>query len=123
MYSRNCGSNWPRSCALIARSTRGSALIGPGPIRRRGAGFKSSAMRMELHPVAREVDAAHDPGLLRPHVFQEALERRRAARPAREPAMQPDGHHPAAFRVQDVERVFQVVEKIIPGVEALGGGK
>ena len=32
------GSYWPTSWADIARSTRGSALIGPGPISRRGGG-------------------------------------------------------------------------------------
>ena len=48
------GSYWPTSCADIARSTRGSALIGPGPISSRGG----------------RVDrTVHEPGLLscRPH--------------------------------------------------------
>src|SRR6185503_334252 len=120
MYSRNCGSNWPRSWAPIARSTRGSALIGPGPIRRRGAGLRSSAMRMQLQPMARDVEATRDPGLLGSDVFQEALERRRAARPADEPAVQAHRHHAPAFRVQDIERVLQVVEEIVARVEALG---
>ena len=38
---RNCGSNCPSNCDDMARSTRGSALIGPGPIRRRGNGLRS----------------------------------------------------------------------------------
>ena len=39
---RNCGSNWPSNWFDMARSTRGSALIGPGPISRRGGGLSSS---------------------------------------------------------------------------------
>jgi hypothetical protein len=39
---RNCGSNCPSNCVDIALSTRGSALMGPGPISKRGAGFSSS---------------------------------------------------------------------------------
>ena len=39
---RNCGSNCPSNCVDIALSTRGSALMGPGPISRRGPGFSSS---------------------------------------------------------------------------------
>ena len=42
MKPRNCGSNWPNNCDDMALSTRGSALIGPGPISRRGAGLSSS---------------------------------------------------------------------------------
>ena len=38
MYVVITGSNWPTSGADIARSTRGSALIGPGPISNRGGG-------------------------------------------------------------------------------------
>src|SRR3954466_10085035 len=93
MYSRNCGSNCPRSCALIARSTRGSALIGPGPIRSRGAGLISSSMGMVLQPVTCDIDAAREPDLLSAHVFQKLLERFEASGAADQPAMQAHRHH------------------------------
>src|SRR5688572_28367944 len=106
MYWRNCGSNWPRSCALIARSTRGSALIGPGPIRSRGAGFRSSIMRMVVEPEARDVDAPRDQCFLSPHVLEEALERCQASGAPDEPAVQSDRHHAALFRVEHVEGIL-----------------
>src|SRR5688572_16593856 len=109
MYSRNLGSNWPSSGAAIACSTRGCALIGPGPIRRRSGGFRSSnssAMGMLLQPVAGDVDAAGDPCLLAPHILDEALERREAAGTPDQPAMQADRHHAAAFGIQHVEGIF-----------------
>src|SRR6266540_4428456 len=125
MYSRNCGSNWPRSWALIARSTRGSALIGPGPISSRGAGLRSlmrSAMRVRLQPVARDIDAPREPDFaFRLHVFQKVLQRGDASWPSRQPAVQPDRHHArhaAAFFVKHIEGVFQVIEKLLAGVEA-----
>src|SRR4051812_27996707 len=106
MYSRNFGSNWPSSGFAIAASTRGWALIGPGPISSRCGGSrssKSSAMRGVLQPVPRDIDAACDPHLLAPHILQETLQRCEAARASRQPAMQADRHHPAAFGVEDVE--------------------
>ena len=39
------GSYWPTSGADIARSTRGSAVIGPGPISSRGGGSIGPIMR------------------------------------------------------------------------------
>ena len=36
MSSVNSGSNWPSSGVDMARSTRGSAMLGPGPRRMRG---------------------------------------------------------------------------------------
>src|SRR5439155_20789506 len=120
MYCRNCGSNWPRSCALIARSTRGSALIGPGPISRRGAGLICSAMGMVLQPVARDVDAARDPHFAFPaRITQKALQRSEASRPADEAAMQADRHHAPALGMKNVERVLQVIEELLAGIEAL----
>ena len=41
MIAVNSGSNWPRSGVAIARSTRGSAMVGPGPSRIRGLGRRS----------------------------------------------------------------------------------
>ena len=38
MMAVNSGSNWPRSGVAMARSTRGSAMVGPGPSRMRGVG-------------------------------------------------------------------------------------
>src|SRR5687768_659395 len=108
MYWRNCGSNCPSSCALIARSTRGSALIVPGPMSRRGAGLISSTMGMVLQPVTRDVDATGEPDLLAAHVSQEALEGLQAPRPAEQAAMHADRHHARcalAFLVEDVEGV------------------
>src|SRR6185295_16070318 len=97
MYARNCGSNWPRSWALIARSTRGSALIGPGPISSRGAGLRSLIpslpMGVVLQPVPGDVDAPGDPDLLAAHVLEEALERGEPPGPAGKPAVQPHRHH------------------------------
>src|SRR5919106_5482053 len=119
MYSRNCGSNWPRSCALIARNTRGSALIGPGPMRSRGRGFSSSTMRMVLHPVPRDVDAAGDPRLFSLHVLDESLERGQAPRAYDQPAVQPHRHHAPAFGVEHIERIFQVIEELRAGIESL----
>src|SRR5437867_12190581 len=125
MYSRNCGSNWPRSWAPIARSTRGSALIGPGPIRSRGAGLSSSrvsGMRMMFEPVARNVDAPRDPHLvLLRSIPDEPLQRGEAAGPAGEPAVQPDRHHARralAFLVQHVQRVLEVLEELLARIEA-----
>src|ERR687895_723638 len=130
MYCRNCGSNWPRSWALIARSTRGSALIGPGPISRRGAGFRSritvSFMRMVLQPVIGDVDAAREPHLLAAHVLEEALERGEAPRAADEPAMQAYRHHArraVAFLVEHVERILEVGVELLARVESLRGGE
>src|SRR4051812_33516676 len=126
MYSRNCGSNWPSSGALIAWSTRGCALIGPGPISRRGGGLRSSkrsVMGMMLQPMARDVDAAGDPHLLRAHVADELLDRRGPAGTTREAAMQSDRHHAAALGVEDVEAVLEVFEEIVAGVETLRRGK
>ena len=37
------GSNWPSSGEDIARSTRGSAMVGPGPMRMRAAGIRSGS--------------------------------------------------------------------------------
>src|SRR5688572_15984548 len=93
MYSRNCGSNCPRSWALIARSTRGSALIGPGPISSLGVGLSSSNMRVVLQPVTGDIDSASEPHLLAAHVLQEPLERCEAPRAADQAAMQADRHH------------------------------
>src|SRR4026209_2846720 len=130
MYSRNCGSNWPRSWALIARSTRGSALIGPGPISSRGAGLISrvngSFMGMVLQPVARDVDAACDPDLLAAHGLEKTLERCKAPRAAGEPAMQAHRHHArrtVAFVVEHVECVLEIGVELVAGIEALGGGQ
>src|SRR6476646_9436717 len=130
MYSRNCGSNWPRSWALIARSTRGSALIGPGPISSRGAGLRSLIpsllIRMVLQPVARDVDAPGDPDLLAAHVLEKALERGEPPGPADEPAVQADRHHArhaVAFLVEDVEGVLEIGEELVARVESLGGGE
>src|SRR5688572_18227489 len=126
MYSRNFGSNWPSSGAAIACSTRGWALIGPGPISSRSGGFRSSnssAMGMMLQPVARDVDAAGDPGLLAPHILDEPLERGEAAGPADHAAVQSHRHHPPALGVEDIERILQVAEEIVAAVEALRGGE
>ena len=41
MIAVNSGSNWPRSGVAIARSTRGSAMVGPGPSRIRAPGRRS----------------------------------------------------------------------------------
>src|SRR5688500_18444291 len=127
MYSRNTGSNWPSSGALIARSTRGSALIGPGPMRRRGGGLigriASLSMGMVLEPVARDVDAPRNPDLLVLHVADESLERGQAAGAAREAAVQADRHHAMLLGVQHVEAVLQIGEEIVARVEALRGGE
>src|SRR5688500_13076139 len=123
MYSRNTGSNCPSSGAPITRSTRGSALIGPGPISSRCGGLTDSTMRMVLEPVARDVDASRDPHLLVLHVLDEALERRQAAGPADQAAVQADRHHAMLLRVQHVEGVLQVIEEIIARVEALRRGE
>src|SRR2546421_1730756 len=100
MYSRNCGSNWPRSCALIARSTRGSALIGPGPISSRGTGLRSSTMGMVLQPVAGAVDSSGDPNLLSPDVLEKSLQRFEGARTSYPPAVGSPAHHALALLVQ-----------------------
>src|SRR3954463_9272942 len=130
MYSRNCGSNWPSSWALIARRTRGSALIGPGPISSRGAGLRSAIpslrIGMVLQPVARDVDAAGDPDLLAAHILEKALERGESPGPADEPAVQADRHHPRhalAFFVENVEGILEVGEELVARVESLGRGE
>ena len=56
MTAVNSGSNWPRSGVAMARSTRGSAMVGPGPSRMRGPGRRSpgeSAMTAESSGCAR----------------------------------------------------------------------
>src|SRR6186713_1411524 len=103
MYWRNTGSNWPRSGALITRSTRGSALIGPGPISSRCGGSMGSTMGMVLEPIPGNVDAARNPGALAPYVLDEALERRHAPGTADQAAVQADRHHAVALGVQHVE--------------------
>ena len=42
------GSNWPTSWAAIARSTRGSASTGPGPMRSRAGGWIGATTMMTL---------------------------------------------------------------------------
>src|SRR5881394_1637889 len=126
MYSRNLGSNWPSSGFAIAASTRGWALIGPGPISSRGGGSRSSnssTMRVVLQPVARDVDATGDPHFLRFHMTNEFFQGGKTAWPAREPAVQPDRHHAAAFGVEHVEGILEVVEELLSGIEALRGGE
>src|SRR5688572_2374130 len=106
MYSRNFGSNWPSSGAAIACSTRGWALIGPGPISSRCGGSRSSnssAMGVMLKPVAGDVDAARHPDFLAPDVLQKPLERGNPPRTADQAAMQADRHHAIAFGVQNIE--------------------
>src|SRR5262245_63688805 len=126
MYWRNCGSNWPRSWALIARSTRGSALIGPGPISSRGAGLRSLiaslAMGMVLQPVPSDVDAPRHPDLLAAHVLEKTLERCKPSRAADEPAVQAHRHHAraaVAFLVEDVEGVLEICEELVARVAPL----
>src|SRR6187402_358967 len=123
MYSRNTGSNWPSSGRLITASTRGSALIGPGPISRRSGGSTRLIIWMLLQPVLRDVDTAGDPDLLASHVLEEALERGESAGPADQPAVQADRHHAAFLGIQDVEAVLEVVEEVVARVEALRGGE
>src|SRR5574339_957698 len=117
MYWRNTGSNWPSSGRLITASTRGSALIGPGPISRRSGGLtrriSSLAMGMVLQPMVGDVDAPRDPGLFSSHVLQKALERSEAAGPAHQAAMQADRHHAAFLGVQDVKAVLEIVEEVV----------
>src|SRR5262245_12035081 len=122
MYSRNLGSNWPSSGAAMACSTRGCALIGPGPISSRSGGFRSSnnsAMRMVLQPVARDVEPARDPHFFWFDVTNESLQGSQPARAPHQTAMQADRHHASAFSVQDIETIFQVGKKVIAAIEAL----
>src|SRR5262245_64622860 len=122
MYARNCGSNWPSSGAAIACSTRGWALMGPEPISSRSGGCRSSnssAMRMVLEPVPRDVDAARDPDFLASHVPQKPVQRREAAGTADEPAVQADRHHAPAFGVENIECILQIRKKIVAGIETL----
>src|SRR5215470_18427874 len=48
MIAVNAGSNCPSSGVDIARRTRGSAMLGPGPSRMRGGGSRSLDMRRTL---------------------------------------------------------------------------
>src|SRR5262245_22971505 len=41
MMAVNSGSNWPSRGVAMARKTRGSAMLGPGPRRMRGLGKRS----------------------------------------------------------------------------------
>src|SRR5262245_27238879 len=41
MITVNSGSNWPSRGVAMARNTRGSAMLGPGPRRMRGLGKRS----------------------------------------------------------------------------------
>src|SRR5882724_4129277 len=126
MYSRNCGSNWPSSGALIACSTRGWALIGPGPISRRCGGFRSSkksTMRMLLQPVVRDVDSARNPDFFVFHIFNEFLKGFESSGFANQATVQPDRHHAPALGVEDVEGILEVLVELLAGVEALRRGE
>ncbi|KOT01469.1 hypothetical protein DM50_2834 [Burkholderia mallei] len=76
-----------------------------------------------LAPVPRDLDAARDPHAIVPlDVIEKALQRAKAPRPAEQAAVHADRHHLGrfvAFLVQHVERVAQIVEEMIGGVEAL----
>ena len=79
---------------------------------------------MRLLPVAGDVDAARQPDLLmRLDVGNESLQRRDAAGAADQPAMQADIHHArppgAALLVVRVERIPEIGEELVAGVEAL----
>src|SRR5690606_17360218 len=82
-------------------------------------------IRVLLRPVARDVYSSRDPDLVVAlHIFDEALERRNASRPADKAAMQTDREHLGptglTFRIEIVERVLQIGEELIAAVEAIG---
>ena len=64
MYPVMTGSYWPTSGVDIARSTRGSALTGPGPMSSRGGGLTGRVMRV-LQTVRRRAWRTRDRSLPR----------------------------------------------------------
>src|SRR5210317_1201253 len=72
------------------------------------------------NPVARDIDAAAYPhGVVLLHVIEKVLQRAEAARPADQPAMQPDRHHfwrVLALGVEHVEAVAQVVKELLAAI-------
>src|SRR5204862_5608376 len=53
MIRVNSGSNWPSRGVASARSTRGSAMLGPGPSRMRGPGSRSPRLSILGEPTRR----------------------------------------------------------------------
>src|SRR5690606_31432579 len=75
-------------------------------------------------PVTGDVDAPCDPYLVVAlHVIEEAFQRGCTAWTSDKAAMQANGHHLRrafrAFAVEHVERVFQIGEELVAGVETL----
>src|SRR5712692_11363528 len=56
----NSGSNWPRRGVAIARSTRGSAMVGPAPSRIRAPGTRSPRTLSTTRALAREPEQVVD---------------------------------------------------------------
>ena len=75
-----------------------------------------------LAPVPGYIDAPRDPHpVVRTDVIEESLQRCKSPGPSGEPAMQSDRHHlwPVfTLFVEHVKRIFEVVEKLLPGVES-----
>ena len=123
MYSRNCGSNWPRSCAHGAQHAR----VGVD--------------RPRAHQQARRGDSGLQPcgwcfsqwramSILRATqaffvltYFRNLSSAANSSGPANQPAVQPDRHHPRAFGIQDVEAVAQVIEELRAGTKTLWRGE
>ena len=72
--------------------------------------------------MAGDIDAAGHPRVAAgDDVIEKPRQRQRSRRPAGDPPMQPDRHHPAALGVKRVEGVARIGEEIVALVETLGG--
>ena len=79
---------------------------------------------MRRHPVIRNLAACGKPDIIvAPREIEETAQRLDPAGPAGQPAMKADRHHlrraVAPLAIQLRERRLQVVEKLVPGIEAL----
>ena len=70
-----------------------------------------------------DIHAAADPDLMvLLYVVKKPLQRGEPARPPGQPAVQANRHHSwdfFTFLIEHIKRVFQVIEKLLAGVEAL----
>ena len=84
-------------------------------------------MRVMFAPVTGDIDSPCQPDtVMLLHMVQKPYQPRKAGRPADQAAMQSHRHHLwliRSFFVQHIKTVFEIVEKLVARVEALGGSE
>ena len=101
-----------------------SAIGGCERLSGQATGAILALMGVGLGPMISDCLAGGEPdALMALCIFNETLQRGGAAWPADKAAVQADGHHAPAFRVERVETILEVAEKLIARVEPLRGCK